>query len=173
MNQDTLKMVYHGLIHPYLNYGITTWGNSAQTTVAPLVILQKRAIRLISNKDYLLNEFMKPPSAPLFKQLNILTVNDLFKYELLKFVYVSLIKTNPKQFHNYYHYSNSLITTANVRDDKLILPLSRTTNYGLKSLRYVGAKTWNSIPLPIRSSTSIKIFTTKIKKYFISNYSNH
>ena len=171
MNQDTFKLIYHGLIHPYLNYGITTWGNSAITTIAPLYILQKRAVRLICDQNFLINEFRKPPSAPLFKKLSILTINDLFKYELLKFVYNSLTKSNPRQFHDYYNFSSSTITTTNVRENKLILPISRTTNYGLKSLRFIGAKTWNSIPLSLRSSTSLKVFTIKIKEYLICNYS--
>ena len=40
--------LYQFLILPYLTYGISTWGQASQSTLDKLLLLQKRAIRLIT-----------------------------------------------------------------------------------------------------------------------------
>ena len=42
-----LLSIYHTLITPYLTYGISAWGYCAKTHLNRLLILQKRALRLI------------------------------------------------------------------------------------------------------------------------------
>ena len=42
-----LLNLYHALIAPYLNYGICAWGNCPQTYLNKILVLQKRALRLI------------------------------------------------------------------------------------------------------------------------------
>ena len=44
---DTLLSIYRSLIQPYITYGIAAWGQAAQTNLDKLIILQKRALRLI------------------------------------------------------------------------------------------------------------------------------
>ena len=44
---DTLLSIYRSLIQPYIIYGIAVWGQAAQTNLDKLLILQKRALRLI------------------------------------------------------------------------------------------------------------------------------
>ena len=48
----TLQKVYHGLMHPYLTYGISIWGQANKTILNPLLILQKRVIRLLNYANY-------------------------------------------------------------------------------------------------------------------------
>ena len=54
-----LLTLYNSLVLPYLNYSILTWG-SFSSKCNKLLILQKRAIRVISNAGY------RDHSAPLF-----------------------------------------------------------------------------------------------------------
>ena len=42
-----LLNLYHALIAPYLNYGICAWGDCPQTYLNKILVLQKRALRLI------------------------------------------------------------------------------------------------------------------------------
>ena len=44
---ETLLMIYHSLIMPYLSYGIWVWGRTAKSYIKTLLVLQKRALRLI------------------------------------------------------------------------------------------------------------------------------
>ena len=49
---DTLLSIYRSLIQPYITYGIAVWGQAAQTNLDKLLILQKRALRLIHFAPY-------------------------------------------------------------------------------------------------------------------------
>ena len=44
---ETLLMIHRSLIMPYLSYGICVWGRAAKSYISKLLVLQKRALRLI------------------------------------------------------------------------------------------------------------------------------
>ena len=54
---------------PYINYGLLLWG----IEVKNLEVTQKRAIRLITGSNYIAH------TEPLFIQLGLLKVQDIFK----------------------------------------------------------------------------------------------
>ena len=132
-------------------------------------ILQKKIVRLITYND-ILPEVPGPlaQSQPLFKELEILTIFQLFKVETAKFVFDCLNGSNPSQFHDYFCYPIIARNTANNRNRSLFIPQARTTRYGLKSIKNNGARIWNAIPLSIRSSVSKKSFTKSLKEDFIN-----
>ena len=68
-----MKTLYYSMIHPYLDYGALLWGSASKTNIKPIEILQKKAIRIITNSSY--NTHTKP----LFKKLRILTFHDMYK----------------------------------------------------------------------------------------------
>ena len=51
----------------------------------------------------------------------------------------------------------------------LILPRTKTTRYGLCSLRYMAYKTWNNIPPNIRRINNLQTFKNEIKKWYADN----
>ena len=102
VNENTSRMIYNSLIHPFLLYGIPIWGNADNVHLKSIFITQKKAVRIISNKlGFLDDTFVREHSAPLFKELKLMNIYDIFKVEALKFVYDSLNKNNPSQFHSY------------------------------------------------------------------------
>ena len=46
IDNNTLRMIYYSLIYPHLLYGIPIWGNADNIHINPLLLLQKRAVRL-------------------------------------------------------------------------------------------------------------------------------
>ena len=147
VDNSTLNMIYYSLIYPHLLYGIPIWGNADNIHLNPLLILQKKAVRLILNKHrniqtifelprstvrlilhndnnilidlpndpvmyWYVDTFVKVPSDPLFKKLGILKVHDIYNLTTIKFVYESLNKLNPNQFHTYYNYPTGIQNTA-------------------------------------------------------------
>ena len=66
--QETMKILYNSLILPHFNYCIGVWRNTEKYNIDRLQILQKRAVRFITNSDYLKR------TDPLFKALKILKV---------------------------------------------------------------------------------------------------
>ena len=165
------KMIYHSLIYPFLLYGVPVWGNASNVHIDQIHKMQKKSVRIITNNNltYIGNSFEKVHSSPLFKSLKLLTIYDIYRVETLKFVYDSLHKLNPSQFHDYFSYTNSIHNTAASRNNNLIPPSVRTTTYGLKSLKYNGVLTWNKLPFHIRTKSKKK-FTRLATKTYIDKY---
>ena len=69
---DTLLSIYQSLIQPYVTYGIAVRGQAAQTNQDKLLILQKRALRLIHFAPY------RSHAIQLFNHYNTLPLN--FQY---------------------------------------------------------------------------------------------
>ena len=116
--------------------------------------------------------FVKVPSDPIFKKLEILKVTDLFKLCTLKFVYDSLNKLNPLQFHTYYNYPLHNYNTEATRNLNLNLPTIRTSTYGLRSLKYTGCMLWNNLSLAEKNIKSKKVFSRILKKRITDAYDN-
>ena len=157
--------------HPFILYGIPIWGNADATILKPIYIIQKKVVRIIKDKNNFIGDsYAKEHSGPLFKDLELLTVFDVFKCETLKFVYQSLKKINPPQFHSFYSYPTTTHDTAAVRNRDLNTPSVRTSTYGLKSLKYVGTLLWNSISNSLRNAPSKMSFARSVKKSFYDLY---
>ena len=70
--QSSIFMLYSSLILPYLNYGLLVWGNTHQTLLESVLLLQKKVIRIICNAPFLSH------TDPLFFENNILKIKDLY-----------------------------------------------------------------------------------------------
>ena len=51
VTDKSLTMIYYSLIYPHLLYGISVWGNADNIHLDTLLTLQKKAVRIICNKD--------------------------------------------------------------------------------------------------------------------------
>ena len=69
---SVLLTIYRSLIFPYLSYGIVVWGHAAQTYINQILVLQKRALRLIYFASY------RSHAIPLFVSSNTIPVNMLY-----------------------------------------------------------------------------------------------
>ena len=72
-----LVTIYTSLILCHLNYGLLVWGYN----LSRITKLQKRAIRVITCSKY------NAHSEPLFKNVHLLKIEDIFKVQQLKFYY--------------------------------------------------------------------------------------
>src|SRR5579872_4641501 len=52
IQKKCLISLYYSLVYPHLNYCIIVWGSAYNTALHRLLVLQKRAIRTISNSHY-------------------------------------------------------------------------------------------------------------------------
>ena len=156
---DVLICLYNSLFSPFLQYGILFWGLTYETYINPVFLLQKRIIRAMSFEHFTSH------SAPIFLNLKILKMHDLFQLKLLSFVYESVNKISPVCFHNFFKSVESVhqYGTRQAGKDDIFLPQKNTSQYGLRSVRYNGAKCWNDIPVEIKRSPSVKMFRQKLK----------
>ena len=81
LNKKGMILLYYSFLYPYLSYCIEVWGKSCPTYLSIFFIVQKRAVRLISFSPYLSH------TDPIFKSLQILKLNDIYKYSVALFIY--------------------------------------------------------------------------------------
>ena len=94
-----LLNIYCTMIFSHLIYCNLAWGSAAKTVLTPLHIFQKIAARLITNQNYKAHK-------PLFKQLKILTIFDIHKLEIAKYMFKTIqhhAGTIPSSFHRSSH----------------------------------------------------------------------
>ena len=145
-------------------YGIIIWGNTYKTTLQPIFILQKRAMRLITFSRF------DEHSSPLFKSLEIIKFLDLVTFHLAIFMYKYHNQLLPSVFNSFFT-KISQIHTYNTRlgaKQSYYLPKART-NYGIFNIRFQGPSVWNSIDEDIKLS-SLSLFKKKVKQHFIKDY---
>ncbi len=86
-------------------------------------------------------------------------------------MYESLLKISPVCFHNFFTPVESVhqYGTRQATKNDIFLTQNNTVQYGLKSVRYHGAKCWNDIPLNIKNSPSAISFRRNLKAFFFEN----
>jgi hypothetical protein len=77
-----MKMLYFAMVHSHIVYCLNVYSCANITTLNPLKIKQKEAVRVISNSGYC------DHTGPFFKRLAILPLGELIKYSQLKFKHI-------------------------------------------------------------------------------------
>ena len=150
------------LIYSYLNYCNIIWGGAYDIVLKPLFILQKKAIRLISNSHYLEH------TAPLFKTLKLLNIYQIFKYNCLLLVHKCTKDNYFPEFKKKLQRSSHSYETRN--NNQLRVPLEKL-KLCQKSYKYISIKLWNDVNEDIRNINFIITFKKKIKILLIESIS--
>ncbi len=139
--QRVLMSLYYSLIQSHLGFGACVWGLSNELYLNKLRMLQKKVVRIICNAE------INAHSNPLFKQLNVLKIDDIcnIQYGCLMWDYEH--GNLPKCFNTYFRaVSNSHnYRTRNASAGKLCTNLSTSTSQGMKMFHYTGPKIFNHI----------------------------
>ena len=104
--------------------------------------------------------------------LKILKLDDLFQLKLRSFMYESVNKLSPTCFHTFFELAGHVhqYGTRQVENYDIFLTRKNTLQYGLRSVRYCGVKTWNKIPIGIKTSSSVQTFRQKLKAFLFEKY---
>ena len=90
--QSILMMIYNTLSLPHLNYGIPLWGAKVKKS-QKLHILQKKSMMIIISQHY------RSHSEPIFKNLGLLMVHDLYYMAIIQFYYNMMNGYLPDDFN--------------------------------------------------------------------------
>jgi hypothetical protein len=159
-----LLQLYYSLIYPFLTYGIVVWGNTYESSLKPLVLLQKRVVRVITFSSY------DEHTSPLFKNLGLLKLFDIIRMSNLLFMHDFYKKKLPTVFNDFFLPicdSHKFATRLAVKIS-YCMPIVRT-NYGKFSIRSKGPHIWNEVDDSLKTLTK-SVFKKKIKVKFISEY---
>ena len=95
-------MLYHALIYPYLNYGIVLWGSTYPTYRNIIFLQQKKAVRCITGAKY------RDHTSPIFKECQLLKLDDIYKLEVVKFVYLFMKSELPTALNGMFALNSSI-----------------------------------------------------------------
>ena len=151
------------MILPYLYYCNLAWGGTFKANLQRIVILQKRALRIVNNSTYDAN------TSPTFKEHKLLKFRDIHSFQLGFFMFSLKNSTLPSKFNNLF-LINSQIHNYNTRNaHSFRLPLCRT-NTRQFSIYFQGPKFYNSLNSTRTGSSSSASFKRKLKEFLLSTY---
>ena len=76
---NVLRIVYLALVQSIIQYGILGWGGIGKSNLTPLILLQKRIIKICLHKplDY--------PTKLIYQEFGVLNIEQIYKYILLSY----------------------------------------------------------------------------------------
>jgi len=168
VDERVLLTLYNVLILPHLMYCNIVWGSASKTILDPLVKLQKRAVRIIARATYIAH------TNPLFGKYCILKLEDMYRLQMLLFVYNCRFPPCAKSICNFYYRFQFLSSFSNYStrnsERTLYIPYFRT-EIRRNSTKIMGAYINNSC-LNLTDMPSSDIMKSYIKKYFINSYND-
>jgi hypothetical protein len=163
-----LITLYNSLIIPHMTYGVVAWGNTCTTQLKRMFILQKRAIRIINSSKY------NSHSMPIFKQLKLLMLNDLFHLECCKLFAKYFLNLLPDYIAKQLS-PNTTQHSYSTRNTLNILPPLVKNKQEEQLVKYKIAKSWNALPNTLKefhqNPTSIRIFCKLFRDHKFNTYS--
>lgn len=81
-----MKQLYYSIIFPYISYAILAWGSAYKTHMNKVQTKQNHSIRLIFFARTVGEQ--TDGALPLLNLLDVLTVNNIYKFQALKFTHL-------------------------------------------------------------------------------------
>ena len=159
----TLVTLYHTLLLPYINYAIIAWGCAIQSQINRILLLQKKALRVIFQTQY------RSHTDILFYENNILKVKDIYFFQLGQFMFKLSKGDLPEIFSDMFSTNASVHNYPTRQRNCYHLPLTRTS-LAQKSFIFSGCAYWNSLPNDIKDAPSLSTFKRKLKKVLLGQY---
>ena len=136
LTTSQLLHLYNAFLLPHLLYCCTVWGLNYDTRCNKLLLMQKKAIRIILNLPFLGH------TSSHFKEHSILKFNELVKYKSLVIMFKFL--TGKVSDHVQKLFTLNPRNTYLRHSSPFFVPFSNR-NYRLFTLPFSGPKLWNSI----------------------------
>ena len=182
---EAKKMIYTGLVEAHLNYGIVTWASAFAKNITSthasdhipkslqyIAKTQNKVIRAIFRKPNYDKNTKTPTSVtPLYKELNVLKLCDLFYYNLACLA------------HDYFHtntlplkLSEKLCKQSDISDRSTrnsSFNFHYKTPHNILSQRQPSvaiAAYWNCLPASVKLCKNKNTFKNKLKTYLTEKY---
>lgn len=158
-----LRTLYCTLILPYLNYCNIIWGVTYYESICPIVVLQKRIIRIITNSRW------RDHTTNLFEMLSLLKFVDLVKLNISVFMYKVFHNNVPSNIKKIF-LLRSDFCQYNSRQNLDFYVCFKRSKVREFSISCKGTEIWNNLPSDLRLSKSLHIFKNTLKRQIICHY---
>lgn len=161
-----IRTLYFTMIYPHLSYGIPLWGSTYNVHKKQLFIMQKRCIRIMAGAN------SRDHTDNLFNELHVLKLDDIYKIEVLKFVFKHMQDSLPTSLENLFTLNSKIYE----RDTRQRYDLHRRkcrTNLAIQHISCKGPQMWNALPSHIKelSRGTISNFVSRVKELMFQEYS--
>lgn len=145
--------VYFALAQSKLQYGIACWGGTYESTLKPVITLQKHIIRVIYNKSRFSSSW------PIFVNSRILPLRHLYYFKVLK-MFFNRSGNRCFKYMNTYNFRSNNQCLHNVPRSKK----EHFRRYYLSTSPYI----FNKLPYAIRMCSKLSEFLTKVKDWLFT-----
>ena len=165
LKSEALLSLYNSIVLPYMNYCCEIWGSTYKSRLHGIVLLQKRAIRIIHGTQY------REHTSKLFLKSRALKFMDLITLNVTIITYKAFYRMLPQHLQDLFSKKSKIegkITTRHI--NKLKQPMGRTT-LKCMCISIRGVKIWNSISEEtIAQYRTVHSFKKAIKISFLESY---
>ena len=162
LNQNTLLTLYNAFIYPYINYCTCVWANTYQAYLKPLMTLQNRAIRTVTNSSW------DDSAEPLYKKIKALSINKLHTYSVQLFVFKLKNDEVPSIFQNFFVPNSSIHNHLTRQAINFRTPIHKTVQF-YRSVKCVGVKTFNYFLNKVDMGCSYITYKKHLKEFILNN----
>ena len=157
-----MKTIYYSLVYPYLTYAIVAWGSAYKTHLTKIQVKQNHIVRIL----FFATLYGKNTSnaLPFINLLDLLTVQNIFKLNSLKFIHQWQTNQLPSVFDDYFDfaknkhsYNTRYVTNQNLYKQKF------RTNLGKQTISAIATDLWKEIPTTLKEIKNTCLFKKKIK----------
>ena len=156
--KSVIKMVYYSIVDTHLRYGITSFGSAKSTALERLNSIHCKKIRYMKNGNESISQG--------FSSLEILDIQSLYKYELIKLIFKMRNDIVPNAFKGFIHRTNHQFGTRSRALGDYDIPHPRTERDKC-SIKYQGAVCWNSLPPDLKKCTNKNKFLQLLKTHLL------
>ena len=149
-------MLFNSFVISHLMYCPVVWYMCSITDMKKIEKIQKRALRYVT-KDYTC------PYIQLLDKCDLPTMYVQRMRFIMVEVYTVLNGIGPLYLHDMFDRKESVYIMKN--NIELVQPQFRTQKYGFNSIRYQGAKIWNTLPNNIKDASNLSVFKALVKKW--------
>ena len=150
--KDSLVTLYENHnVEPFLRYCSIIWCQCGNTLIEKVQRLQNKAARIVSGTS-----FEETNHDDLLRELTWMNVKQLIGND-------SQCTENLQTISEIHGYQTRFVAS----NDYYLQKFSQS--YGQKAFTYIGAKTWNNLPVQVKNAHSLFTFKIRLKEFLMKN----
>ena len=163
LDQESATTLFNALVLPLVDYCDTVYGVCSKSLQCKVERLLYKGGRIILDMPW------DTPSRIVIEKLKWLTFPERLFFHRCILVYKSQMGTLPPYINCKFQRLNHGYNTRNSSNLKLI---KCKTNMGQRTLAFLGARNWNSLPRSVKSSPSVDVFKNELVKHILNRRSH-
>ena len=161
-----MSRYYRVIFSMFRTYSILAWGSVYKTHIKKIQVKQNHIIRLMFYSKTFGKE--TESAKPLLNLLDVLTVDNIYRLEILKFAHLWHNGLLPRVFDDIFKYARNMHGYNTRYTAKQNFYKHRVnTNVGKQSVTFMAIDIWKDLPSYFKD-LSVLAFPKKIKRYLLS-----